>query len=529
MGTGRDAIARIEGARPSPIPDWAGVIEHLPEAALIFAGAARHQRILCGNSRAAHLFGYQRVEIANQPVAMLMSSPRDEPPAGDPVGQARDHVWSLVGDGCAARGHRRDGTVFPIDVRCAAGGRDDESACIAIVRDISDHQAADRILALERDTAVNAGRMKSRFLAAASHDLRQPLQTIWTMQAILARALAGTEYASGIAAIEEAVRSMDQMLASLLDVNRLEAGAIQPVIGDFPLREILPQLRAEFACAAARKALCLDVEDSAEFVRSDRTLLPAILRNLLGNAVKYTRQGTVRMRVRAMDDRLHIDVSDTGIGIAPQYLRRLFDAFYQVEDPARDSREGVGLGLSIVQIFCRILDHTVTVESRIGEGSTFTVHLPRGVADGSAQAGRLIETRTPAPPAATATVLHIEDDPGVARSIALLLRLEGYEVVSAATRDEALQYVKVGALRPDLVLSDYRLPMGFRGDAIVAEIAAWIGFKPPTIMLTGDTTDDHVAQARRIADRILPKPVDVGLLLHEIGHLLDSRRRVALT
>jgi two-component system CheB/CheR fusion protein len=384
----------------------------------------------------------------------------------------------------------------------------------------------ERMLALQRDAAVNADKVKSRFLAAASHDLRQPLQTIWTMQAILARALAGTEYMQAIASIEEAVRDMDQMLASLLDVNRLEAGAIRPVICDFPLREIVPRLRAEFAYAATRKALSLELEESAEFVRSDRTLLPAILRNLLGNAIKYTRHGAVRLRVRTTAEHLHVEVSDTGIGIAPDNLRRLFDAFYQVESPAPDSREGVGLGLSIVQMFCRMLGHTVTIESTIGAGSTFTVRLPRGIADESRAAQLPIATRRSTPPAAATTVLHIEDDPGVARSIALLLRLEGYEVVSAATRDEALHHVRDGALRPDLVLSDYQLPMGIRGDTIVAEIAAWLGFKPPTIMLTGDTTDDHIARAGRIADRVLPKPVDVDLLLREIGRLLEGRRAI---
>ena len=397
---------------------------------------------------------------------------------------------------------------------------------VLVVAGIADRGASERALTLERDSAVHASRVKSRFLAAASHDLRQPLQTISAIQAVLARSPANTDYTQHVAALEDAVRNMDQMLGSLLDINRLEVGSIQPTIGDFSLRKILPRLRSEFAYAAARKALTLEIEDSREFARSDQALLPVILRNLVGNAIKYTVHGTVRLRVRATGDQLRIDVQDTGIGIAPENLRRLFDEFYQVEDCRRDPREGVGLGLSIVQIFSRILDHTVTIESRLGEGSTFTVSLPRGVGTDSGPAHPEIRARIPAPRPGSIKVLHIEDDPGVARSMALLLRLEGYEVISAATREEALQHVQVHALRPDLVLSDYRLAMGSRGDAIVAEIAAWLGFKPPTIMLTGDTTDDHVEQIKRIADRILPKPVEVGLLLHEIGKLLDGRRRL---
>ena len=140
--------------------------------------------------------------------------------------------------------------------------------------------------------------MKSRFLAAASHDLRQPLQTIWSLQSALGRALKGSEFVPHLSLLEESVRSMDEILSALIDINRLEKGAIQPVMRDFPLREILARLRSELGYAAASKSLVLDVEDSPEVVSSDPMLLPVILRNLIGNAIKYTVHGTVRLRVR---------------------------------------------------------------------------------------------------------------------------------------------------------------------------------------------------------------------------------------
>ena len=487
-------------------PAWTDMLENVPAAVVIIAGVASLGRILHLNSPATRMFGYERREIVHQSIEMLV-----------PLQLPR------MGEGLPLRGRRRDGTEFPIDVLLIPNGDSATPATMAIMRDITERKTAEDELTRARDSAVQASEVKSRFLAAASHDLRQPLQTIWTMQAVLARAFAGTEYAPHVAALEEAVRDMDQMLSSLIDINRLEVGAIQPVISNFPLREILPRLRSEFAYTAASKSLTLDIEESAEFARSDRMLLPVILRNLVGNAIKYTQQGTVRLRVRADAGRLYIDIVDTGLGIPPEHLRRLFEAFYQVNNPGRDQREGVGLGLSIVQTFCRLLDHTVTIESRIGEGSTFTVNLPRGAASDVTAILRHIPVLVPVPPAGSVKVLHIEDDPGVARSMALLLRLEGYEVVSASTRDEALQQVEVHALRPDLILSDYQLPMGFRGDEIVAEIATSLGFKPPTIMLTGDTADNHVENAKLIADRILPKPVDVNLLLREIENLLDAR------
>jgi signal transduction histidine kinase/CheY-like chemotaxis protein len=427
-----------------------------------------------------------------------------------------------MGAGLALLGRRQDGTVFPIDVLLNPTDANVSPATIAIVRDMTERKRLEDALTQARDSAVKANAVKSRFLAAASHDLRQPLQTIWTLQSVLARALQGTELALHLALLEEAVRSMDQMLSSLIDINRLEQGAIQPVIRDFPLREILPRLRSEFGYAAASKSLALEIEDSSEFARSDPMLLPVILRNLIGNAIKYTQHGTVRLHVRAEAADLCIDVIDSGPGIPAEHLQRLFDAFYQIDNPDRDQRKGVGLGLSIVQTICRLLDHTVTIESRVGHGSTFAIRLPRGSVADAAVEPALIAAPMPKLSSSTLKLLHIEDDPSVARSMAMLLRLEGYEVVSAASRDEALLHVEVHGLRPDCILCDFQLPMGFTGDAVVAEIAALLHFKPPTIMLTGDMADNHVETAKLVADRILAKPIDASLLIREIEALLSK-------
>src|SRR5208282_4894077 len=216
----------------------------------------------------------------------------------------------------------------------------------AVVRDMTDQRQMQGALALARDSAVRANEVKSRFLAAASHDLRQPLQTIRSLQSALGRALKGSEFVPHLSLLEESVRSMDEMLSALIDINRLERGSIQPVVRDFPLREILARLRSELGYAAASKSLILDVEDSPEIVSSDPMLLPVILRNLIGNAIKYTVRGTVRLRVRPTESRIEIDVSDSGVGIPPESLRRIFDAFYQIDNPNRDQRKGVGLGLS---------------------------------------------------------------------------------------------------------------------------------------------------------------------------------------
>lgn len=503
---------------------WTEVLENMPDAVFIVDGKGNAGRISYLNFQAVRMFGYERSEVIHQSIEMLVPENVRERHADHRRDYAERPHLRHMGAGLSLLGRRRDGSSFPIDVLLNPIDAGAGSATIAIVRDMTDRQRLEDSLTRARDSAVQANEVKSRFLAAASHDLRQPLQTIWTLQAVLARAFENTDYAPHIALLEEAVRNMDQMLSSLIDINRLEVGAIQPVIRDFSLQEILPRLRSEFGYAAAGKSLSLDIEASDECGRSDSMLLPVILRNLIGNAIKYTRHGFVQLRVRTEATELYIDIIDTGPGIPPEHLQRLFEAFYQINNSNRDQRKGVGLGLSIVQTVCRLLEHTVTIESREGVGTTFTVQLQRGAATEMAAEQIELPVLVAAPRGGAFKVLHIEDDPGVARSMAMLLRLEGYEVFSAATRDEAMQLVDVLGLRPNLIMSDYQLPMGFTGDEIVAEIAAKLGLKPPTIMLTGDTANKHMEKLKLIADRVLPKPVDVNVLLCEIDALLGTRR-----
>ncbi len=508
---------------PSVLQAWTDVLENIPDAVFIIAGMADRGRILYLNSQATRMFGYERDELIGQSVDLLVPQPMRQRHARHRRDYAQAPKLRAMGADLVLLGRRRDGTEFPIDVLLNPNDHSAAPSTVAIVRDMTDRKRLEDALVQARDSAVRANEVKSRFLAAASHDLRQPLQTIWSLQSVLAGVLKDTEYAPHIALLEEAVRSMDQMLSSLVDINRLEKGAIQPVIRDFPLQEILPQLRSEFGYAAASKSLILEIEGSSEFARSDPMLLPVILRNLLANAIKYTQHGAVRLRVRSEGAQLFIDIVDTGPGIPAENLQRLFEAFYQIDNPHRDQRQGVGLGLSIVQTICRLLDHTITIDSRVGEGSTFTVHLPRGAAQELPAELIPIPAATARQSVAVIKVLHIEDDPGILRSMAMVLRLEGYEVIGAKSRDEALEQIEVHGLRPDLILSDFQLPMGFTGDQIVAEIADRLEYKPPTIILTGDLAEQHVNKAKLIADRILPKPVNISLLLHEFEVLLGKR------
>ena len=404
----------------------------------------------------------------------------------------------------------------------------------SVGRDVTSHRRLEEALEQARNAAEQANEFKSKFLAAASHDLRQPLQTIWSVHALLSRSLADGPHAVHLALLEDAVRCMDDTLSALMDINRLEKGAIVPMVRDCALGTTLARLRTEFSLPAAGKGLSLEVEDCNAVVRSDPMLLAVILRNLVGNAIKYTHQGGINVRVRRRGPRLVLEIEDSGVGIPADHLPRVFDPFYQIERSTLDQRRGVGLGLSIVRSMCKLLGHEVTVESRVGRGTTFTVQMDCGVpecvpdcvADCVADAPTARPTAPPiaaAPASRGGRILHIEDDPGVARSMGLLLELEGYSISHASSRDDAVRQIRAG-LRPDLILCDFHLPSGQTGDQVVSEIAQILGFKPPTIVLTGDISDRQVEKARKIANTILPKPVDIELLLREFDALMSERK-----
>ncbi|MDE2348010.1 MAG: PAS domain S-box protein [Gammaproteobacteria bacterium] len=515
-------------ARSAGIQSRDEILDLLPDALFIVGSMTDGGRIRYANPRAAQLFGYQTSDLVGRSIEILIPQRF----ADQHRNHRRDYAcrprMRAMGAGLTLVGRRRDGTEFPVAVQLNGHEDAGDRTVIAIVRDVTEYVRMDQALTQARDLAVSANEVKSRFLAAASHDLRQPLQTIWSLQSILGRELAGTALAPHIAMLEDAVRGMDQMLSALIDINRLEQGAIQPVIRDFPLREILARLRSEFGYSAANKSLALEIEDSAEFARSDPALLLVVLRNLLGNAIKYTARGAVRVLVRVDGGNLCVDVHDSGPGIAPEHVGRVFEPFYQIDNPSRDQRQGVGLGLSIVQTICRLLAHTVTIDSNPGKGSRFGVQLPRGVASMPAAAAEAALPRAAATAASQGTtVLHIEDDPGVAKAIGMLLRLEGYEVIGAASRDEAILRVDGEGLRPGLILCDYQLPMGNTGDAILREIKTFLPVMPPTILLTGDLADKHLEKVKGVVDMILPKPVDVNLLLRHMAELLGQSKTTA--
>jgi two-component system CheB/CheR fusion protein len=383
--------------------------------------------------------------------------------------------------------------------------------------DITENRRAAEALAGARQTADRANLSKSRFLAAASHDLRQPLQTILLIQGLLSTRIKETEAQKLLKRLDASVSVMSGMLNTLLDINQLEAGVIQPEIENFPLNGMFEHLKADFSYHMEAQGLSWRVLQSKCVVRSDPRLLEQIVRNLLANAVKFTSKGKVLLGCRRHKEMMHIEVWDTGPGIPDEHRRSIFEEFHQVDNPARERSKGLGLGLAIVERLSHLLGHAIDVRSQVGRGSMFSIAVPfqPGASD-AAMHGR------PKPPLtqaqAHATILMIDDDPTIRELLDMLLRDAGYRSISASDGAEAF----ASSDRPDLIIADFNLPNGPNGVDIVAKIREKFNNAIPAIVLTGDISTATLGAIARQGCTHVDKPVDAAALLRAITHLLAS-------
>lgn len=381
-------------------------------------------------------------------------------------------------------------------------------------------EAAQRAL----EIAERANSAKSRFLATASHDLRQPLQSLSLLNGSLRRMIRDPAAAQALAQQELAISASSRLVNTLLDISKLESGAIRPEITDFALTELLAELREEFAGLAANKGLEFTVESCAARVRSDPALLGQVLRNLVSNAIKYTRVGAVTLRCAPVHGSARVQVLDTGIGIPAEHLPHIFDEFYQVGVPQNRSREGFGLGLSIVDRVVRLLNLKLEVDSQPGQGSAFSLDLPLSAAQGIEPARAAVdEARAGRADSRGRRVLLVEDDRGVREATRLLLESLDCQVSAAATPAEALERAAEGGA-PDLVISDYHLDCPQTGLDVIAALREKFGPQLNAILVTGDTSPAIKGLLPDRHMRLAAKPVETELLLQLMSDLIDTNR-----
>jgi len=372
----------------------------------------------------------------------------------------------------------------------------------------------------KKEEAERATLAKSRFLAVASHDLRQPTHALGLFVTRLAQLPHDEQTSLVIHNLERSVLAMQDLLDGLMDISRLDAQAVPVQLTRFALNDIFEQLRDGFSVAAQDKNLRLQIRPTDVWVQSDPALLYRVVMNLMSNALRYTQTGGVLLACRLCEggEKVRLEVWDTGVGIAPEHQQDVFNEFYQVGNDERNRGKGLGLGLNIVQRTAQLLGHPLRLCSRPGQGTRFSLELPRVLSEAS------LMLDLPALDASDkglrgVQVLVIEDDALAMTGLSNLLASWGatvYEADSLASALLQLEHVPV----PDLIISDYRLPGGTHGMALIGQIRSACGAPVPACLISGDADADLLARVQEAQLTLLQKPVRPAKLRSLIRHLL---------
>lgn len=360
----------------------------------------------------------------------------------------------------------------------------------------------------QRDNAERANVAKSKFLAAASHDLRQPMHALSLLSAALPDATNIGDVRAIASDIRASVSSLEKMFDSLLDVSRLDAGVLKPVPVHFRLDRLLKRVSGEFAVEALAKGLSVECDVGECVAYSDPILIERIARNYLANAVRYTEQGFIRVEIDPIEPEKNpewrIAVSDSGIGIPSEQLESIFDEFHQVDNPERDRAKGLGLGLAIVKRIADLLGHRVGVDSTIGRGTRFYVSVPRGKANEIRDESSKWE---PTPNLQGLRVVVIDDDVAICDSMRRLLTMWGCRCVCAESADAAAAAAREQLDGVDVLIVDYRLRSHLTGVDAIARMRREFESEIPALIVSGDTAPELLRELAATGHTLVHKPV----------------------
>jgi PAS domain S-box-containing protein len=509
-------------AHRSAMDELASISQHLlqfsPDALIVVDARGVIQ---FANDATRSLFGYERGQLVGQPMEMLIPDRFR--------GSHAEHVsayWlnptsrEIGARSTDLRARRADGSEFSADIRLSPFRNSDGQFVAAAVRDVSERRAINDALIAAREEADRANRAKSRFLATASHDLRQPLQTIRLLNASM---LKMTRQTPGINDLlrqqEQAIDGATRLLNALLDISRFESGAIDLQLARVGVAEIFSSLAREFMPSAAARNLRLEFAETHSVISTDRTLLTQLLQNLIENALKYTEHGCVRVFQHVDADALVLSVEDSGVGIPEDKVARIFDEYYQV-DPNGSRRLGVGLGLTIVREVSRLLGYSVTVSSKVGEGTRVHVRIPVHDVLPDTEVAAQQDGGAPTVQAPTrCRVVLLEDNDAVRRATELYLALEGYEMHGASSVAEA-EPLFAGLEPGDLFITDYQLDGRLTGLDVLQKLRVQQKRDVPAIVLSGDLQSVlRLVKTQIPRCRFLSKPVDAHALLRAIAEV----------
>jgi signal transduction histidine kinase/CheY-like chemotaxis protein len=387
------------------------------------------------------------------------------------------------------------------------------------------NEALARDLKVQIQRAEEANLAKSRFLAAASHDLRQPVHAMAMFVGALRGQPLDSAALSFIDNIDGSLSALDELFAALLDISKLDAGVVDVGLANIPVDALLKRICKEQEAAAAAKGLDLRRTRSSLIVRTDPVLLERVVRNLVTNAVKYTDYGRISVGCRREAGHVTIVVGDTGRGIARDDLDRVFDEFFQVGNPGRNRSQGLGLGLAIVRRILPLIEGTVSLTSRPGGGSLFKVRIPRAF-DISPPALPISPADLVAP--SKDLILVIDDEDEILSGMAALLKGWGHEVLTASSATALLDKILPGFHEPGLIICDYRLRGGETGLNAISQVRAALGSDLAALLITGDTAPHRLAEAQSFGIPVLHKPVSVSKLRAAIRNLARSPPSLAV-
>jgi len=374
-----------------------------------------------------------------------------------------------------------------------------------------------------KETAELANLSKTRFLAAASHDVLQPLNAAHLSISALAEIQTTAEGRKLARQVERSLETMDDLLRTLLDISKLDAGVVRPEIADVSLEQLLSSIRSDFQPLAASKGLKFRFRASSRVVRSDRSLLRRIIQNIVSNAVRYTRSGGVLVGVRSHGGMARIEVADTGCGIAPHEREAVFEEFHRGAGAfdTEMSGGGLGLGLAIVRRMAEALGHPISLISVVGRGTIFRVDVPLSTAILPAETDGAAEPEPPRGYGLFGTkVLLVENDAGVSEAMTMLLERWQCTVRTAISAEEAIRALGDTAWIPDIVIADQHLEDGDLGTATVARVRDFLGRVVPALITTGDASPELALSARSAGIELMRKPVKPAQLRALLAHLL---------
>lgn len=364
----------------------------------------------------------------------------------------------------------------------------------------------------QKDEAEIANQAKSKFLAAASHDLRQPLHALTLYTSILADNLQKPQNKKLIGQINHSIEALQSLFNALLDISRLEAGTLVPERRSFRLRPMLDRVVNDFEGDAREKGIRLHIQCDEPIVFTDASLLEQIIRNYVSNAVRYTSQGSITISCENRGTDILVSVKDTGIGIPADQLDAIYGEFYQLTNPERDRSKGLGLGLAIVKRISQLLEHEISVSSSVGQGSAFSVRIPMGSKASFIDLPRASVEWMNNQAEGKSNIVIVDDDIDVRESTEALFLSWGCNVYTGATPQEALSKLSRDKVIPDAIIADYRLRGGRTGIGAIDLIKAQFGNEIPSLIITGDTASEPLQAIQNSGIPLINKPVSPAKL-----------------